>query len=160
MLAAATVTYQTERLSPELWSELEPLLADHWHEVAHYSDIPLQPNRELYQRIEQTGGMRIYTAREASALVGYLAVFVAPSLHYASIKMANQDVLYVDQKHRGSRTGVGLIRFAHDALRGEGVTVIFQHVKHKASINIGPMLGRLLGYEQVDDIWAKRLDRE
>jgi len=160
VLASATVAYQREKLSDALWSELAPLLADHWHEVAHYPDLRLAPDRERYQRIEDSGALRIYTARAETKLVGYLAVFVSQSLHYRQALFANQDVLYVDPKFRGSRAGVGLIRFAHDDLRRMGVTVIYQHVKHKSSINVGPMLGRLLGYEHVDDLWAKRLDKE
>lgn len=160
MLATSTVAYQNEKLSDALWDELMPLLADHWHEVGHYPDLALNPNREKYRQIESVGMLRIYTARAGTRLVGYLAAFIAPSLHYSPTLMANQDVLYVDPAYRGSRAGVSLIRFAHDRLRHEGVSVIFQHVKHKAAINIGPMLTRLLGYEHVDEIYAKRLDKE
>lgn len=164
MLATTNVDYAIEHLSEALWEEVQPLLESHWHEVAHYADIPLKPNRDLYQRIDQTGGLRVYTARTAvpagdrGRLIGYLAVFVSHSLHYADHLMANQDVLFVDPLHRGSRCGVDLIRFAHERLREEGVSVLFQHVKHRSDINIGPMLTRLLGYEHVDDILAVRLD--
>ncbi len=159
MLAATSVDYAVEHLSDALWSELSPLLEAHWHEVAHYDDIPLAPDVDMYAKVEASGGLRVYTARRLGRLVGYLAVFVSPSLHYATTKMANQDVLFVDPAFRGSRCGVDLIRFAHGKLRDEGVVVLFQHIKHRSDINVGPMLVRLLGYEHVDEIYAVRLDR-
>jgi GNAT superfamily N-acetyltransferase len=166
MLASTAVAFAVEKLSDSLWDELQPLLEAHWHEVAHYEDIPLEPHKDLYRFMDEKGTIRIYTARtqapspDRGRLIGYLAVFVAPCLHYASKIMATQDVLFVDVTHRGSRTGVDLIRFSHERLREEGVSIISQHVKHRSDINIGPMLGRLLGYEHVDDIWAFRLDKE
>lgn len=166
MLAAISVDYATEHLCDGLWEEVAPLLESHWHEVAHYDDIPLSPDRDAYRRVEASGCLRVYTARLGSPapdrgrLIGYLAVFVHPNLHYSSSLCANQDVLFIDPAHRGSRAGVNLIKYAHDQLRSEGVQVLSQHVKARSDINVGPMLKRLLHYDLVDEIWAVRLDRE
>jgi GNAT superfamily N-acetyltransferase len=165
MLSTIEVTYQTECLSDALWSELLPLLQAHYAEVAHHQDLALNPDRARYASIEAVGMLRIYTARSCTAdksvgkMVGYLAALVAPSLHYAPHVFANQDVLFVAPEQRGSRLGVNLIRYAHDCLRAEGVTLLMQHTKAKQGLNIGRMLQRLLGYELVDEIWCKRLDR-
>ncbi len=166
MLSTATATYQRESLSGSLWDEIEPLLQAHYHEIAHWRDIALEPDHEAYTRLEANGGLRIYTARvgapaaDRGRLIGYLCCIVSRSLHYRSHLFATQDVLYVDKSHRGSRVGVDLIRYAHGELRIEGVSALMQHVKHREDINIGPMLVRLLGYERVDDLYAIRLDRE
>ncbi len=165
MLSTLAVDYATERLDAALWDEVSPLLESHWHEVAHYDDIPLDPDRERYAQISETNGLRVYTARKAipapdrGILIGYLAVFVAPSLHYRSATYAVQDVLYVDPLHRGTRAGIGLIRYAQDCLRAEGVTAIFQHVKARKELNIGPVLERILHYELIDEVWGLRLDK-
>lgn len=151
--------YASEELTDALWDELQPLLQKHYHEIAHYSDIPLEPDRESYARLVGLGMFRVYTARVGGALVGYLAVIVSRSMHYKSALYANQDVLYVDPRYRGSRVGVRLIQYAHRALAADGVTVFFQHVKHREDLNIGPLLKRL-GYEPIDDIWGIRLDRK
>jgi GNAT superfamily N-acetyltransferase len=165
VLSATAVAYATEQLTDELWDELAPLLEAHWHEIAHYDDIPMRPDKEKYAKIQSGGTLRVYTARttvparDRGRLIGYMAVFVNRSLHYADHVFATQDVLFVDPLHRGSRTGVGMIQFAHDELRSEGVTAIYQHTKAKASVNIAPVLTRLLGYELVDQVLACRLDR-
>lgn len=162
MLATVPVLYRQEDLTDDLWAELMPLLEQHYEEIAHFKDIPLAPDREKYAQIQANGSLRVYTARtvDADKLVGYLAVFVQPHLHYSTSLNASQDVLYVRPDQRGSRTGLNLIKFAHDQLRTEGVSVFYQHVKHREDLNIGPMLGRFLGYEQVDEVWAVRLDKE
>ncbi len=160
MLASIAVEYAVEHLSTMLWDELLPLLEANHDEVSYYKDFAVDPNREIYQAIDEAGGMRIYTARTHGHLVGYMAVFVNPSLHHRSIKMAALDVVYVDPSQRGTRVGVDLIRYAHDCLRAEGTAVIFQHVKKRADLNIGPLLHRHFGYTSVDEVWALRLDRE
>lgn len=159
MLATRSAVYATEALSDALWDEVSPLLAKHWHEVAHWKDVPLKPDREAYQRITDAGQLRVFTARVDGRLVGYLAIIIVGSLHY-SVRMAQQDVLFVDPSSRGTRIGVELIRYAHDALRADGVALLLQHVKARADLNVGPMLVRLLGYELVDEIYGIRLDRE
>lgn len=161
MSAAVSVdaVYATESLSDALWTEIQPLLLEHYHEIAHYRDIPLSPSREMYQRCFDNGGLRIFTARADGKLIGYLAVFVSVNMHYQTILSAAQDVLYVDPAYRGSRVGVRMIRHAHERLADEGVTILFQHVKAKEGLNVGPLLTRYLGYELVDQIFAVRLDR-
>lgn len=154
---AAEITYQREKLS-DLWAELQPLLAAHWREIAHYPDIPLDPDKDRYLQIEQAGIVRAFTARTASwRLVGYSVFFVVPSLHYRQSLQANQDVIYVEPAMRSGRVGLGLIQFGDACLRNEGVQLVHQHQK-----NAHPALGRLLahlGYEAVETGWMKRLDR-
>lgn len=162
LLAPSAISYAREVLSDRLWEELIPLLAAHYDEVAHFKDIPLDPDRSAYERIEASGGLRIYTARQANgALIGYLVAFVSRSLHYRSKIFASQDILFVDKPYRGTRIGVDMIRYAQSRLRiDDKVDVLFQHSKLKEELNIGRMLKRLLGYEEVDAIYAVRLDKE
>lgn len=138
-----------------LWGEIEPLLYKHWEEIAHFKDIPLAPNREVYDRLEAAGVLRCFTARLAGALVGYLVATVVPSLHYSGSVQSHQDVLFVLPEHRKSRAGIGLLRFAERQLNAEGVQVLHQHMK--VAHDFGPLLERL-GYEWVEKIYVKRLD--
>lgn len=162
MLTAKAVAYARESLTQELWDEILPLLHAHYHEVAHFKDMELNPHLSKYEQIQANDGLRIYTARLAdNVLVGYMVAFVARSLHYADHIFANQDILFVAKEHRGSRIGVDLIKYAHSRLRADdNVSTLYQHCKAKSELNIGPMLERLLHYELVDLIYAIRLDQE
>lgn len=147
------ITYATERPS-EVLDEIKPLLEMHWHEIAHYQDIPLDPDYDWYCT---SPVVRVFTARDAGRLIGYGVFFVGPNKHYRSSKQAVQDILFVHPERRGSTVGFRLIRFCDQQLKTEGCQVVYQHMKK--SHQFGPLLEKQ-GYELVDLIHAKRLDKE
>ena len=147
------ITYQREQVSDVL-SEIKPLLEMHWREIAHYQDIPLEPLWDWYQRAP---GVRVFTARLNGELIGYVVFGIGPSKHYSGSIQAAQDILYLHPEHRAGRTGYKLIKYCDEQLRAEGVQVVYQHAK------VAKDFGRLLvaiGYEPVDTIYGRRLDKE
>ncbi len=141
----------------EVFDEIKPLLRDHFQEIAHYPDIPLNPAYSQYFAAELHGQLRIFTARVQGKLVGYAIYFVRPSLHYQDSLQAQQDVLYLAPEYRRGKIGTELIEYADYELRCEGVQVVIQHVKAKKELNFGPLLKRI-GYELMDELWTRRLD--
>lgn len=133
--------------------EIKPLLALHYHEIAHFQDIPLDPDWEFYLRAPM---VRVFTARHGHELVGYGVFFVAPNKHYRSSLQAVQDILFVHPEHRGM-TGFRLLRYCDRQLRAEGVQVVYHHVK--LAHDFGGLL-KAMKYEPTDMLWAKRLDKE
>jgi GNAT superfamily N-acetyltransferase len=148
--------YSRETLAQVRAAGVEQLLEAHYQEIAHFRDIPLAVDWEAYANVEGAGHLRIFTARIAGELVGYCAYFVNHNPHYKSSIQAVQDVLYLAPEHRGRTLGWRLIAYADEALAAEGVQAAYQHVK--AAHPMDALLKRL-GYELVDTIWAKRLDR-
>ena len=139
----------------DLWEEAWPLLVEHWGEVAKYSDIKLDPDFTAYHEAELNGALRVYTARAEGVLVGYAAFMVRGNAHYKSSIQAVQDVVFLRKACRRGLVGYKLLKFADDQLATEGVQVVYQHVKIKN--NFSAVLGRI-GYEKVEEVWAKRLD--
>lgn len=133
---------------------IQPLLLEHWAEVAHYPDIPLAPNWPQYELMEGAGLLRIYTARACFALIGYCIYIVAPGLHYRHVTYANQDILFLESRYRRGRMARDFIRFTEGDLKAEGVKVVLHHVKVVSGL--GPMLERD-GYGPIDTIYGKRL---
>lgn len=147
------ITVQLEKAA-EIVDEIKPLLDMHWREIAHFQDIPLQPDYDWYCTCP---ALRPFTVRKDGALIGYAVFGVGRNKHYQSSVQAVQDILFVDPRDRG---GVGrlLIRASDAQLKSEGVQVVYHHQKLSH-----PALGELLrgeGYEPVEVIWAKRLDKE
>ena len=136
--------------------EAKPLLFSHYKEIAHYLDIPFNPDYEQYKRAESMGMLRIYTARDDvdGKLIGYGVFFVKGNIHYKDSLQAVQDIIYIDKEKRG--LGMMFIKFCDDKLREDGVQVIYHHVK--AQHNFGRGLERM-GYELIDLIYGKRLDK-
>jgi GNAT superfamily N-acetyltransferase len=140
-----------------LWTEVMPLLAAHYREVAHFQDIPLDPDQAFYENSEAVGIFRAYTARdEFGKLVGYAAYFVLPNPHYRSLKQAVGDVVYVTPKHRGHLVGFRMLKWCHEQLTAEGCETATQHVKTVPGLDFSPLL-QGMGYEVVEKLLVKRL---
>lgn len=149
------IKFQREK-TQDIFDELKPLLEKHWAEIAHYQDIPLDPDYEQYKKVEDMGAIRTYTARDENReLLGYAVYFVRHNIHYKMSLQASQDILYIDPSKRGF--GTKFILWCDIQLKSEGVQAVYHHVKAKH--NFGILLERL-GYQLVDLIYAKRLDVE
>lgn len=142
-----------QKATKEFLAEIFPLLQKHYDEVAHFKDIPLDPDFDRYVKFEEIGIIRLFTARHFGRVIGYACYFVNSNPHYKTSIQANQDVIFIDPAYRGF--GKEFIDWCDEQLRLEGIQVVYQHVKAKH--NFGPLLERL-GYELVDHIYARRLD--
>lgn len=140
------IAYAIEPL--EKWRpDAEPLLIEHWDELATFKDVPLEPHWPWYERAEDAGNLVIYTARYDGALIAYAPFIVlAEHPHYKSIGAATNDVVWVDPNSRRSGVGNGLrqfvekdlaSRFAKIAATGKGMV----GWRSKAS---SPELGKML----------------
>lgn len=148
------VTYQREPVH-QLWSEIPPLLRAHYDEIASFRDIPLDPDVDLYGRLEDQGLLRCYTARESiDGLIGYAVFLVSTNPHYRTSLQARCDVVFLIPDQRRGRLGLGLLRYAHAALTADGVQVISHHVKHTHPA-LGAILARL-GFEPLETNYMLR----
>lgn len=145
--------FATEQLTREVWDEIVPLLRAHWREVAHFQDIPLEPDEAFYASAQAQGITRFFTVRRDGHLVGYAMFFVKANPHYASSVQAVNDVVFLDGKHRGL-TGWKLLQYCDQQLEAEGVDAIYWHIK--AMKDFGPILERM-GCGLVDQIYARRV---
>lgn len=151
------ITIAEEPYSEALWAEAQPLLVAHWREIASYADIPLSPAKARYAAAAAAGVLLILTARTACELVGYAVYELSRPAHYDTSLQAKQDVIYVHPDHRRGTLGMRLLIRSEEILRKRGVQVVHQHQK-----NAHPVLGELLarrGYEPLETLWSKRLDR-
>ena len=154
MAHGSSVIFAKEKASDSLFAELGPLLQNHWEEIAHNKDIPLEPDFSSYQKFEDTGILRIFTARDqAQTLIGYAVFFVSPNPHYKSSIQATQDVIFIEKDRRGF--GSHFIDWCDSQLKAEGIQIVYHHIKF--AHDWGQLLERL-GYRAVDKIYSRRLD--
>lgn len=139
----------------DVFEEIKPLIKIHWREIAHYQDIDLDPDWDFYSKAEAANCLRVFTARKEGKLIGYALYFLKSNAHYKGSLQASQDILFVHPEHRG-KLGMKLIKWCDAQLQAEGVQVVYHHVK--TAHNFGPLLERM-GYQAVDIIFAKRLDK-
>jgi GNAT superfamily N-acetyltransferase len=148
------ITYQQEFLVTTE-REARPLLEKHWKEIAINKDhIKLNPDWEAYADLEASGNLKIFTARNDGALVGYFVVFVRKHIHYKDHLFAHNDILFLSEPYRKGYTGIKLIKFAEECLKADGVSVLTINTKtHR------PFDGVLqrLGFNHVENIYSKFL---
>lgn len=150
MTAFALETYA------QVIDDIRPLLFNHWRELALYQDvIPLDPDWTAYQRAEAAGMMKVFTARQGGALVGYTIFFVVPRhMHYAH-RWAKNDIVWIMPDLRNGRVSVGLFRYAEKCLREDGPIVVYIETK-ESHPDLALLLGRL-GYNLTGHGFSKRL---
>ena len=147
--------FAEEIITEELLKEVKPLLEKHWQEIAHYKDIELNPNYEIYLAAQKSGVIRSYSMRDGDGLlIGYAVYFVRPNLHYKQCLTATEDIIFVDPEKRGY--GMFLIKWCDEQLKLLGVQIVTHHIKfdHDWSVHLERM-----GYEKTDMQLCKRLDK-
>ncbi len=135
--------------------EIKPLLLRQWKEIAHYKEIPLDPDWDQYYNLFMMGKLKIISARKGGKLIGYAIYIVNHNLHYKGSLQAVQDVLFLDEEYRRGTLGTKLIKKADEILQTMGVDVVIHHVK--VAHDFSKILERQ-GYTLVEKILSKRLN--
>lgn len=140
--------------------EIDKCLRDeHWPEVGHYDDIPIDMEWSKYTVLESLNKLRCFTIRgfeneelKDSVLMGYAFFFIDYHLHYKHTIVASQDILYVRKPYRG--VGKDFLKWCDLQLKDEKVTTVTHHAK--PWFNYGELFEKL-GYEVAETIYSRRL---
>ena len=144
-------TYAIEEYA-QIITDIEPLLIRHHAELAAYSDIPLDPDYNFYERANKMGFLRIYSARKDGELIGYaLFTIVRRHPHYA-ISFAVSDIVLVLPEHRTFKVGTGLFDLIEADLVGFVVSISTKNAHPELQ-----MLALARGYEPISTDYCKRL---
>lgn len=113
--------------------------------IAHASEVGVLgasrflPQAKTYRAIEAQGGLRVYLAYDDGQPAGYQIFLLVNHPHYAGVRWAQADAVYVRPENRG----IGAVRFivwADAQLGVEGVDVI------QRGASTANTYGRLLEY--------------
>ena len=107
--------------------EVKPLLKKHWEESEDLG-FPLDPDYELYLRIEREGLTRSFSVRDNGKIVGYAVFIVRHHPHYRTVVTANADVIFIEKEFRGCKS---FIEWCIEQLKVMGVKVVVYNVKIK-----------------------------
>jgi len=146
------ITYSIENFV-KIYDELYPLFQDHWKEIARHQDtVPLDPDMKQYTALQDMGALHTLVAREEGKIIGYTVYIMMPHLHYKQNMFAYNDLIYVDQAHRGSRVGYTLLKKAEEYLKDKGADSITVHMKPEHSFE--GLLNKM-GYNQSEILFEK-----
>lgn len=133
--------------------EIGPLLAAHWHEIGQdKARMRLDPHWDGYMALEKAGALAVFAATSGADLVGYAVFFMQRHLHYRTVNVAINDLLYLMPGYREGMAGVRMISELERQLKEAGAQKVFFGVK--AWHDFGPLLARR-GYAPMETVWAK-----
>ena len=134
---------------------LMPLLRLHCDELATARHLMvLAPNVEAYRVLENTRALLALVAYAGSEIAGYSINFIAPHLHYAGLRYAHNDALFVAPQFRGGRLGLRLMRETECLAKERGARMMLWHAKPGTALN--QMLPRM-GYGVQDIVYRKEI---
>ena len=82
----------------EMLAEAQILFDEHYEEIARNKQVMvLKPDEETYRKAEEMGTIFILSARQNDVLIGYSVNFVSNHLHYADLKLAQNDLLFISK---------------------------------------------------------------
>ena len=135
--------------------ELSQLIQEHYQEVASApGKVVLEPAWDRFEALEAAGLLKVLTARDGDALVGYVIHIIAPSLHYRDLIQAHDDAHFLKKTHRKGFAAIKMLKAAEEMLRKYGVGSVSYHTKNREDINRGTVFKRL-GYKAHETIYTK-----
>ena len=113
----------------------DPLFEEHYEEIARNKQImKLKPNYQLYEALNSTGWLYIYVAMRDDVCIGYSMNIMMHHLHYADLRIAQNDILFVKKEFRSGRLGLRLLKVTEDHARSEGCKLMLWHAKENTAL--------------------------
>ena len=113
------------------------LLTKHWEESARNKELmKLSPDYNMYNMLEANGTLVCLGAYIDKLLVGYSVNMIKPHLHYSTLICGYNDLLFVDDDHRGSSLGLKLIKETKKELEKRGAKLMLWHAKENTTLAI------------------------
>lgn len=112
-----------------------PLFEEHYEEIARNKQVmKLKPNWPMYEAVDKAGFLFIYLAMQDGICIGYSMNIIMHHLHYADLKVTQNDVLFVKKEFRGGRLGLRLLKVTEDHARSEGSKLMIWHAKENTAL--------------------------
>ena len=113
----------------------DPLFEEHYEEIARNKQVmKLKPNYQMYEALNSTGWLFIYVAMQDDVCIGYSMNIMMHHLHYADLRIAQNDILFVKKEFRGGRLGLRLLKVTEDHARSEGCKLMLWHAKENTAL--------------------------
>lgn len=136
--------------------EFAALTEQHWREIALNKAVPLDVDWELFSAREAAGDVFCVGVFDASgAMVGYSVNYLFQHPHYRTVRMCQNDALFLSPTVRGGHVGVQLMNFTATTARSLGAKRMLWHAKKDTTLD--RMLAGSKDYIVQDVIYSKEL---
>lgn len=131
------------------------LLAEYTAECSLPELGQTHPQPQLYQRMEESGGLQVFGVYDGKELIGFAAVLVYVLPHYGK-KVATTESIFIAESHRHTGIGEELIAYIEAYARSTGCFVFLY------SAPVGSRFDRLLAlhygkYRHTNNVYLRQL---
>lgn len=144
-MGTAVITFQQEKFI-KFYPEALWVMRLHWIEL-HGSGV-FNPDIELGCRMEQTGHLICYTARDKKELIGYAIIILNTDLHQKHRTVAEINAIYVLSNYRG-KVGKPFIRYCTQNITADTIRFTVNIAR-----DFSPVLKRC-GYKEIERIFER-----
>ena len=130
------------------------LLAEYAAECSIPEIGEINPQAELYARMEQSGSFQVFGAFEGEELIGFAAVLVYLNPHYGKM-IATVESIFLSPVHRTSTAGNGLMNAIEEYARGKECEAILYSAK--AGTSFEKLLSILKPYQRSHSVFLRHL---
>jgi GNAT superfamily N-acetyltransferase len=149
------ITYQVE-LADDCFDEVITHAEAHDREVNYFPDVmKIDPSYVRYRQLEDSGVLRVVTARDNGSLVGYIVSLVSYHINYQATLCGSMITLYVDPAYRNRLLSYRMFKFAMDDLIEQGATILSAQMNLRVPYS---KLLRKLGFQPTHELWEKATD--
>lgn len=120
--------------------------------LAEIGDINPQP--EMYERMEQSGALQCFGSFSDDALVGFAAVLTYIVPHYGK-KLASVESLFVDPAYRRTAVGLGLLIKIERYAKEQGCCAIGYSAPSGGSLE--RLMARRKKFRRTNSVWMRSL---
>lgn len=116
----------------------EPLLDEHWQEVAKNKELmKLNPDWDKYRELDEAGKLTNCIAVDGGgSCVGYTVNFIVPHVHYKDLMVAYNDVIYLSPEYRASRVALRLMQETSRTAKAAGAQLLLWHAKPGTALDL------------------------
>lgn len=132
----------------------EELIREYSEECSIPEIGPINPQRHIYDRMEESGLMHGVGAFDGEKLVGFalLLIFVLP--HYGK-KVANVESMFLAKSHRKCGEGRNLIRHIESVAKDHQCSAMLYNVRQGTRLE--SLMTALPEYKQTNSVFLKNL---
>lgn len=133
----------------------QKLFQEHYDEIAkNKSVMVIGMNTEKYLQAEKEGILFILGVFNGEEFVGYVTNFIFNHLHYKTVKVCNNDLIFVQKEHRKNKVGRMLIKQTEVMAKELGAKIVFWHAKQNTSLE--KMMPEI-GYNIQEIVFSKEI---
>lgn len=139
----------------DIAQELPPLFVRYGQEFPTIEGVVSDPDWTQMLRMDAMGMLKVLTARDGGALVGFAFSVVGPHMMYRSVKHGITNAVWLDPAYRSGWFPLKFLRANLEMLRDEGCRRVC--IGHHA---LWPRLGKVyerLGYKFVERLYDQVL---